>query len=146
MKKSIKIAIVAALAASLSAPALALGDREKSALMGFAGALVLGHVLGGGQRQAPQPQPMYYPAQQPAPQIEVYNNMPAPQQYAPQPIQYPVPQPAPQYQQQQYAPQPVNGYGQPAYQRGAPQGVENCYQVPVFNRYNQHEGYRIICQ
>lgn len=50
MKKSIKIAIVAALAASLSAPALALGEREKSALMGFAGALVLGHVLGGGQR------------------------------------------------------------------------------------------------
>ena len=141
MKKSIKIAIVAALAASLSAPALALGDREKSALMGFAGALVLGHVLGGGQRQAPQPQPMYYPAQQPAPQIEVYNNIPAPQQYAPQPIQYPVPQPAPQYHQQ-----PVNGYGHPAYQRSAPPAVENCYQVPVFNRYNQHEGYRIICE
>ena len=125
MKNSIKLAIVAALAASLSAPAMALGEREKSALMGFAGALVLGHVLGGNRapQQQAHPMPQYYPMQQaPQPQIEVYNNIPAPQpQYAPQPVYMPAPQP--QYQQQ-YPQQP---YGQPQeFQRNqAPEPPQN---------------------
>lgn len=68
-----KIATVI-IAALISAPAFAWGDREQGALAGAAGVLLLQHINRAHQAPPPPPPPQYYA---PAPQPQYYAPAPS---------------------------------------------------------------------